>query len=91
MTCFNKLKTNFFTPLFMPSNKPFKHHFWIPFSLALLILLAGIIMTITGQNNLGYFAGRGSGRQDFVLTGPATISFGAVLALTLLYLKKFFR
>jgi uncharacterized membrane protein len=70
---------------------PFKAHFRIPFILSLLIVIAGIIMTLTNQTDLGYFKGRGSGREDFILTGPATIFFGLILATTLLYIKKYLK
>ncbi len=71
--------------------KPFKAHFMIPFILSLTIIIAGIIMTLTDQTDLGYFKGRGSIRQDFVVTGPSVIIFGALLATILLYLKRFLK
>ena len=79
----------------MPKKKkeyiPFKKHFWIPFILALTIILIGIIMTLTNQNDLGYFKGRGASRQEFILTGPSAIFFGVILATLILYLKKFLK
>ena len=68
---------------------PFKKHFYIPFSLALVIILAGIIMTLTNQSDTGYWAGRGGHRHGFILTGPDTIILGVVVAAILLWSKKY--
>lgn len=70
---------------------PFKKHFWIPFILALTIILLGVIMTLTNQSDLAYFKGRGANRQNFVMTGPSVIIFGAIIATLLFYLRKFFK
>lgn len=68
--------------------KPFKKHFWIPFSLVLLILVTGIIMTATNQTDLAKFGGRGSHTHNFTLTGPGVIFLGILLTVFMLYYKK---
>lgn len=70
--------------------RPFKKHFWIPFSLVLLILVAGIIMTLTNQVDIGKARGRSSS-NDFVLTGPGVIILGSVLSIFMLYFKKYIK
>ena len=72
----------------MSKYKDFKHHFWIPFGLALVIIVAGVIMTLTGQKSTGHIPGKQSGFQDFLLTGPAAIAIGVIVAIWLLFQKK---
>lgn len=70
--------------------KPFKKHFWVPFSLALVILVAGIIMTLTNQTDLARYSGRGTG-SNYTLTGPGVICLGTLLAGFMLYYKKYIK
>lgn len=71
--------------------RPFRKHFFIPFSLSIVIIIIGVLMTLTNKTDLGYFEGRLSNRQDFVLTGPSVIGLGVLVALALLYYKKYLK
>ena len=69
----------------------FKKHFWIPFGFALLIILIGIIMTVASQTDEGAYSGRGSGTHHFELTGPGVIGLGVIVAVVLLYSRKYIK
>ena len=67
----------------------YKQSFNIPIVLSLLIVCIGVFMTITNQTDLGYFKGRLSNRQDFVLTGPGTIVLGSIFLILSFLARKF--
>lgn len=71
-------------------NKPIKKYFWIPFSLSLVILLVGIVMTITKQTDLAKFGGKHS-YTNYTLTGPGVIALGITLIGLMLYSKKYLK
>lgn len=70
---------------------PFKKHFWIPFTLSLVIFFSGLVMKLSSTTETGYVKGRLSGRMDFVFTGEGVMVLGAALCLTFVFMKRFLK
>ncbi len=70
---------------------PFKKHFWIPFGLSLLIIVAGVIMLLTDQQEIGTIHRTRNRSQTIYVTGPSTIALGTGLCIVLLSIRKWFK